>query len=312
MTAPAVEIVAPADGAAITDAMIAATAEGLPDGSTVRVVERPTAKADVVVRVRWSDDAHRRAVLTVRTTDGRESERTFSFDAADPEAERGRTLGFALVAMVPEEMRSAPPEPPPAPPPPLATPQPSAAVESAAPPSARDESAARSVARSRVWLDALGHASAGIAGSAGGIGGALAVRVRLGSIALRVGGAARAGDVDEANASSATLRGDAGLAYSTVLVDPHLLVGARSSLVVLRHTLRRAEADGATSSGSHTLGGVELVAEVSYAFSPWFALTAGAGTEVAFGVTRVRVGTARVAEIPPVRLIGEAGARFAF
>ena len=311
MTSPAVEIVAPHEGSAISDAMIAATAEGLPDGSTVRVVERPSTNADVVVRVRWSDDTHRRAILVVRTRDGRETERTFSFDAADPEAERGRTLGFALVAMVPEEMRVASRPTPPDPPAVSATPS-AVAAQPEAPQRDSPDSVARSVAGARLWLDGLGHASAGVAGSAGGIGGGLAVRLRLGSIALRVGGAARAGSVDEANASSTTLRGDAGVAYSTVLVDPHLLVGARTGLVLLRHALQRTEADGSSSSGAHTLPGVEVMAEISYAFSPWFALTAGAGTEIAFGVTRIRVGPTRVGEIPPVRFVGEAGARFAF
>lgn len=315
MTAPAVEIVAAAD--ATNDAMVTATAEGLPSSARVQLVERPSPAADVIVQVQWSDAEHRRARLVVRTSDGRSAERTLSFDASDPASERGRALGFAVAAMIPEDLRTEEPheEPAPAKPvsPPVNTPAPTPTAAPTPPSDARpDERRHDGDLRRALWIDATTQGALGIGGSASGLGGALAIRVPFEHLALRAGGAIRAGEVDEANASSTLVRADAGIAVFTVVVDPKLLVGARTGLVVLRHALSRTEEDGTRTSGAHTLVGLELMAEASFAIATRLAVIAAAGTEVAFGQTAVVVGEKQAATLPPVRAVFEAGARFAF
>ena len=65
-----------------------------------------------VARVEWSEH-ERRALL--RTSNG--VEREIRFSDGDAPAERGRTVGFALASMVPDELFSEPSRPAPLPPP---------------------------------------------------------------------------------------------------------------------------------------------------------------------------------------------------
>jgi hypothetical protein len=317
MTAPAVEIVAPSDS--ISEAMAGATADGLPPNARVTIVERASANADVVVQVQWSDGERQRARIVVRTSDGRTAERTLTFGSADPATERGRTLGFAVAAMIPEDLRAddatrpQPATPPgatsaPAPPP---SPVPAAPTVPAKTSEARDHSEEPRLRRS-LWLDASAQGGVGIGGSATALGGALALRVPFEHVALRVGGAFRAGSISEAGASSTVVRGDAGIAFFTLAIDPHVTVGARTGIVVLRHALTRTEPNGVQTSGGHTLFGAEAVLEGSVTLSSRIAVLLALGAEVAFGQTAVVVSDARVAELPPLRGISELGARFAF
>lgn len=312
MTAPAVEIVVPGD-TALSSAMVEATAEGLPPNARVQTVDRSTSNADVVVTIRWATDTDRRATLHVRVRDGRESERVVVFGASDPERERGRTLGFAVAAMIPDDVRGpddAPPPPPPKieppPPPPVRT-TPTAPEQPPPPPPP-----SASIDDARVWIDASAQAATGFVGSASTVGGGLAVRMPLRPIVLRIAGAARGGDVEEAEASSTTVRGDAGVGFYTFVLDRRMTLGGRTGLAVFRHSLTRAEPDGTKTSGSHTLFGMEAMLEGSVAFSPRIAAIAALGAEVAFGTTRVLVGPSRVAVIPAVRPTAELGIRLAF
>src|SRR5258708_29822274 len=61
-----------------------------------------------VVELRWTDAAHRKALLRVHLSlESRWVERTVAFKPSDAIAERGRTLGFAVAAMMPEGRTSA-------------------------------------------------------------------------------------------------------------------------------------------------------------------------------------------------------------
>lgn len=279
-------------------AMVAAASEGLPSGTRVVVSPRAT-DADVVVVVRWADAERRRATVEVRPREGATSQRVLAFSDADPEAERGRAVGFAVVAMVPERLREPEAPPPPAPAP---TPPPGS-VERPRPPPAREP---------RVWLEASAQGSAGLGGPAGAVGPALAARLPLGPLAPRLGVAGRFGDVGEADATMTTLRADAGLSYWTVLFGPTVRGGARVGLVAVRHAVRRTEPGGAATSDAHALLGAEALAEGAVAIAGPAWLVAGIGAEIAFGTTRVFVGPERVADVPPARLVGELGARFSF
>ncbi len=317
MTAPAVEIVVPGD-TTLSSAMVEATAEGLPANARVQTVDRATSNADVVVTLRWASDNDRRATLHVRVRDGRESERVVVFGAADPDRERGRTLGFAVAAMIPDDVRGPDDAPPPPPPKPEAvppTPPTPAPTPSPSPPREAPPRSSRStpIDDARLWLDASAQGATGFTGTASSLGGALAVRMPLRPIVLRLGGAVRGGEIEEVEASSTTFRGDAGVGFYAFVLDRQVMLGARTGLVVFRHSLIRTDPNsGAEISGGHTLFGMEAMAEGAWVFSPRLAAVAAAGTEVAFGTTRVLVGASRITAIPALRPVAELGIRLAF
>ena len=289
------------------EGMLEATAEGLPPGTRVQLgaPATDTSGADAVVVLRWADDTHRRARLHIATRDGRENDRELVFAADDPHRERGRALGYATVAIIPEDLRT--PEPPPrerrAEPPPAPLTAPAEPGAGAAERPERPE---------RLWIDATAQGTTGFVGSAGAIGGGLAARVPFGPIAVRAGVAARAGAVAEADASSLMLRADVGLGFWTVVLDPRLTVGARTGFVLFRHVLRPTGPDEGRTAGTHTLLGTEAVAEASWALGARLSLIGGGGAEIAFGKTRVLVGPSQVSVIPPFRIVAELGARVRF
>jgi hypothetical protein len=228
------------------------------------------------------------------------------FGAADPDRERGRALGFAVAAMIPEDIRGVEDPKPPAkveePKPVPVAPTPPPDVVAPAP----------SIEDAKLWVDASAQGATGFVGSAGSLGGAVAVSTLLRPFALRVGFAARGGEVAEADASSVLFRGDAGVGFYTVVFDRRVMFGGRTGLVVFHHSLSRTEPDGMHRSGTHTLLGAEIMLEGSVALSAHFAFVTAIGSEVAFGTTRVLIGPARVAVIPALRAVAELGVRVAF
>jgi hypothetical protein len=106
-----------------------------PTEADVADVQSSTA-SDAIAEVRWTDARHDRASLLVLVNaTGRRVRRTIAFRASDAPMERGRTLGFAVVSMLPEG-GLVPPEPPPAtaPAPTSQPPPPSAPSSQPAPP----------------------------------------------------------------------------------------------------------------------------------------------------------------------------------
>jgi len=75
---------------------------GLPDDETAVAIET-SAHADAVVELGWADPRHRQANLRLHiASGGRWIERVIHFKPSDAQAERGRTLGFAVASMLPE------------------------------------------------------------------------------------------------------------------------------------------------------------------------------------------------------------------
>jgi hypothetical protein len=69
-------------------------------------------RPDAVAELLWRDADHRHATLRVHLRQSRRwIERSFTFAASDPAAERGRTLGFAVASILPELTMAAAPTP---------------------------------------------------------------------------------------------------------------------------------------------------------------------------------------------------------
>jgi hypothetical protein len=290
---PLVVFVAPSDPRPDFAAMVDAARATVPEGTRVAVSERePATNADVVVVVRWADDAHSHATLTVRLRDGRFAARSVAFDPQDPDLERGRTLGFAAVAMIPDDVTAAEPAP-----------SPERPVEPAPAPGKPDGT------RKRVMLDLTAQGALAAAGSGDTLGGAVSGRLPLGEVFARVGAAARFGTIAEAKASVVVVRGDVGVGVSRRVLHPDFEIGARGAVVLVHYALARTETDGGKTAGSHTLAGADIAGEGGFWIARHVAIVGAVGTELAFGTTRVLVGSSSVAVIPPVRLLGELGVR---
>jgi hypothetical protein len=263
--------------------------------------------AALLVVVAWSEGPRRAALRIVKPTEGRWTDREIRFDNADAATERGRTVGFALASMVPDDALSAPP---PAPPPPERAPPPPEA-------SSHRESPAPAYLPppNPLALEAAALAVTAPGGYGGGIGGVFALRVPLtGALAARVGMSLRAGEVAPAQATSRVIVGGAGLAWQPWLDAPHRwAVGARIDALVVHHDLGHLSADDPDVAHlSRFLPGLDLAVEGAFRFSDRAAFVVAAGTEIALGTTEVRVHDRLVASLPPARLLGELGLRVSF
>ena len=267
-----------------------------------------TLGASAVVELLWKDVEHRRATLHVRIQSSpRWADRDIGFDALDVEAERGRMLGFALASMMPEEIRSpAPPLPVPAPP----LPPPPPPEERPVPPPGEP-------IRWHGAVDAACNGSLG--GDATGLGGSISGSWDFApTLSLRVGAAARVGQVEAAGATSLIVYGAIGLAWRVVPATTRrsLGVGVRLDLLGIRDEVSRPSTDGGTTHSSLLLPGADLALEASWLFARTgksaLSIFASAGGEAAFGATPVFVHGERVATIPPARGVGELGARVHF
>jgi hypothetical protein len=220
-----------------------------------------TTASDAIAEVRWTDARHDRASLLVLVNaTGKRVRRAIGFHASDSPLERGRTLGFAVVSMLPEG-GLVPPEPPPvAPPPPSAvpapappsspspappppTPPPVAASASPAPASGAPQDAVHPASPDRpspnerpaapasistpvagephLTLDVLGLASTGLGGSADGLGAAAAVQwFPFHAVSLRVGAGALSGSIPRAEATTLYFPGEAGVALHPLRARP--------------------------------------------------------------------------------------------
>src|SRR4051794_38411248 len=70
--------------------------------------------ATAVVELVWHDAKHRRVTLHFHSENAPQwTDRQLSFAATDSDADRGRTMGFALVSMLPETLTRPPPPLPP-------------------------------------------------------------------------------------------------------------------------------------------------------------------------------------------------------
>jgi hypothetical protein len=276
------------------------------------------AHATLLGVVSWSDKQRRVVIRFVTLPGGRWNDREVRFDAADVPNERGRTVGFALASMMPEEAfadpAAHPPAPPPAPPPvPPPSPSPSPSPSLSPPPAeARPPAPPRP---NPLALDACGLAVAAPSGYGGGIGGVLALRVPLvGALGVRVAANARAESIGPAQASLRAITGAAGLAWQPWL-DPQRrwAVGLRAdALLVNLDVAHLSEDDAEAAHLSRFMGGVDGALEGTFRFAEHAALVSAVGTEVVFGRTDIYVGERQVTSLPPVKLMAELGLRVSF
>jgi hypothetical protein len=265
----------------------------------------------VVGVVTWSDH-HRRATLRFQSN-GRATDRELRFDASDAPAERGRTIGFAVASMVPEdESRPTPPKPPPVPieagPPatPTPTPTPAPAEAPSAPP--RDPS-------KTFALDLTASGAVGIAGFAGGMGGALAGRIPLGrGFAARIGLSARLGEISPAQATSRAYAVAGGLAWQVwPTASRSFGLGVRTDLLLMRHEVVHFSSDDPENvSRSRFLPGVDVLLEGGIRLADHASVVVAFGPEIALGRTNIVVRGAEVGVVPPLRLCAEGGVRVSF
>ncbi len=343
-SSPTTRAMARAARAALDDAPVEVLETREPPTDEDALALERGAHAGGVVELTWNDPARNRVTLRVHLArGGRWIERSFSFGPADAPLERGRTLGFALRSMLPEgavdpSMASspAPPEPSarPAPPPPE-PPAPAAPLQSAAlpgpapPPPPVDPTRAPSPVvaespsapferrfssrRPTAVLDLLALGASGSGGGGGGGGGLewfFAPRV-----ALRIGGGARVGNVDAAQASSVTYFGSAGAVFQPwyATASRPFEVSIRADYIVLHQALTHFDSDDpGPRTQERWLSGVALMLDGDWLFSSDVGAVVGFGLENAFGATDVYDKGALVVTIPSLRLAGGGGLRARF
>ncbi len=310
----------PADGS--TQAMEQALRGAL--GSDVQVIVRGAAEATsdealvtsannehaaLLVVLTWSERPRRATLRIVKPSDGRWTDREIRFDSADAATERGRTVGFALASMVPDDAPDRPsaapaPPPPPPSPPPVPGQRPAEALASPYVPTPNPLA---------LEAAALGVTAPG--GYGGGLGGVFAVRVPLGAaFALRGAISVRGGEVAPAQATSRVIVGGAGIAWQPWFdVRRRWAFGARLDALLLHHDVGHlSEDDPEVSHLSRFLPGFDVALEGGYRFADRAAVVAAAGTELALGTTDILVRDRRVASLPPTRLLVELGLRVSF
>ncbi len=242
-------------------------------------------RASVVVEVSWSDDRGRAHLHVHFAERAGWLERDLAFSPGEPLVERGRTLGFEIASMVPDlapETRPPPSEP-----------------ERRAPPPDSPE-------RLKWAVDVAAIGS--LAGDASGVGGAIGGRwLSANGGFVRLGMAARFGQVATANASSMTLGPGAGLGWMWG-GSSRWRAGIRADGFALFTRLSRSMPD---ESRARWVPGLDLLAEVELDASPVL-LAFAAGPEYAFGKTEIRVGDTQTATLPRLRLTGELGLRLRF
>jgi hypothetical protein len=263
--------------------------------------------------VSWDDRQRRVTIHVMNPAEGqRWVDREIVFDAADAPAERGRTVGFAVASMVPDEAlpTSHPPTSPvlPSPPPPEVMARPAQRFEAPSP-------GTRSVHSHRLSLDASAVAVGAIDGVGGGVGGVIALRAALGSgFATRIAFGARAGEISVAQATTNVIGGAAGLAWQPFLdKGRRWAAGLRLDAQVQRQEVVHLSADDPSPAHrSRFIPAFDAAVEGAFRFVDYASLIAAVGTEVAFGRTDVYVHDRVLASVAPARLFGEAGLRVSF
>jgi len=91
-------------------------------------------------------------------------------------------------------------------------------------------------------------------------------------------------------------------------------LGLRGGALLIRHQVFATTTAGGTESYGRFVPAAELIPMVAFAASKDVEILIGLGAEVAFGATEIRRGPEleRVANIPPVRVVGQTGVRFRF
>lgn len=307
-------VVSEADARApATPSLVRAAEEALGGRHRVRVRSLgPSESRDNVIEeggtatvvLRW-EEGGRRAHLRVHTSPRAPwVERDLGFDERDAPEERGRAVGFALAAMLPEETAPtvALPKSPPVPLSPLAPPSSAAPVP--IPPHAPR-------------LDLAVHAQlvAGLGGSGGGIGGSVEGQVFLGRwLAVHTSVGYRGADATAAEGTASHFRVGAGLS-ARVRVAPKLELSPTVDLLLLRDAVSHLSPDldePQAITQSRLLPGVRGDVRVSWFVTESAAFELALGAELAMGKTSIFLEGREVTSVVPVRLGIEPGLRVRF
>jgi hypothetical protein len=329
--------VATGEGAdATTRAMARATREALGPGASVEVRETPTGltedaaliaeqlgHVDAVVDLTWTDPNHRNATLRVHVArTGRWVGRSIGFMPSDASTERGRTIGFAVVSMLPEPVdppqlpapadSAAPPSPLPAESPRahLAAAPSSPSIDQAPPPAAT--SFIPSFALDLFAVGAWGVAGDGVNGGGGGVAGAW---FPLPSMSLRLSGGVRAGSSGLVQTSTLSVPMTIGVGWHPVrtTMSHPFGISLRADYVLFYESLQYSRLGGGGMM-DRWLSGVAATVDALWLFSLDVEAFAGPGLEYAFGTTIVDAQVPRPAQttLPPLRAVAELGVRVRF
>jgi hypothetical protein len=333
-------LVAAGERADLTRALVGATRDAL--GSNAVVVLREVAgepsdpealtterseNADAVAELSWTDARHQQAFVRMHIAqDKRWVERSIGFLRLDADAERGRTLGFAIASILPpaspevaapvatpEATPVAPPAPSapialPAAQPPITPPQPPATVEPAHAPSAVD---VHRSAPSFFALDLMALGGVGITDSAQAVAGgsAAAQWFVLPTLSLRLGGGVRAGTLGS-QTSTLTIFGTAGVVWHarpSTAVHP-IGLSLRADYLLEQTTVTRLSENHPFDA----ISGADALVESGLLLAADAQVVLGFGIEGVFGPTSVLVQGKPVGVLPALSVVGELGVRLRF
>lgn len=263
------------------------------------------AKAQAAAVVVWNADTRRVSIHLLRVAAKRWLDREIQFVPADLPEERGRTTGFAIASMLPEEDVEAARTPPPPPPPPPDT-----------RPSLPEPRPVGPLRPTRYTFDLGATGALGIGGPATGVGVAAAFAWApggdgFGAFAAVTG---RFGEVAAAQSSSRAFGLALGPQYARSLGPrARVSLGARAGIGLFYDQLHHYSGDEPEPvTEGHLLPGGRADAVAGLRFAENAGLFMTLGTEVVFGKTTVYVQGAEAATLPPLRLTTALGLRLGF
>jgi hypothetical protein len=167
-----------------------------------------------------------------------------------------------------------------------------------------------------VTLDVVAIGAAGQGGDVDGVGAMAAVQwFPVRPLALRLGGGARAGNVQGAQSTTLTLLGTAGAVLHVLRATrAHRLgVWLRADFVAERQSLSHFSGDEpAPVTFDRLMSGMDALVGIDWMFAPDVGLVAGVGGEDVFSPTYIQLHGAPAGTLPPLRGVAESGFRIRF
>lgn len=279
------------------------------------------AGSDGLVELVWAGDGSKARVHCYLVHESRWVDREIGFGAgtgspAREATERGRLLGFAIGTMFTEEaeLRSEPAAPaqqerPPAPPASTKS-EPSSSPRS----DGNDRPLLPPAPPARRVLEFAGTASAGLRGSASGLGASAGLRLQLaGPIWARLFLSGRGGNLETAQSTTRTGLFGGGFALAALPKSARFELGLRTDVFASYFEASHfSNDDTQPDRRSRWLPGADLLGEAGMHIVGRTGLFLGAGLEAMFGKTEIYARDVRVAVVPPFRVVGEFGFRTPF
>lgn len=282
------------------DAVVVREVDETGDAETLRI-ER-LVNAQTAAQILWLDGTHTRARVRVHVAEGnRWIERTIVFAVVDTPTERGRTLGFAVTSMLPEETLAANP------------------YRTAKKPADTPE------LRTAIRLVALGHTAVST-GHATGVGGSISGEFFVTPVvAARLGLGAWQGPLSlpsvispDVSISAQDLVSFAALGVSfwprRPSPDHRIAFGIRVDALLLNHSVTPDRG----ASQSKLMPGVDAMGEIALSVSSALDIVTSLGIEAAIGDTDLETQASptamstQIGTIARIRGTGEIGIRISF